>query len=590
MKFVDLYFITAPGMASKIRTISLYLSLLSILMITGLPPLYAQKETKNAKKSPQSLKAEQEALFINALAERLTGNIKESHEKFEAFTEKYPDNATAWFQLAELESLLGRSSKTVEYLSKSIKIDDKNKWFRLRLGEEYEAIRQFAEARKVYEALVKDFPDDQDFRYDVAEIYSIEERLEDAAKVYNDIERKFGASEELSLKKHRLYLMIGSPKEAKREVENLIRLNPSEATYYGMLAEILLSMGEEKQALENYYKVLDADPLNTIVHLSLSDYYQKKGMIDKSFYHLETAFLNKDVEIDSKVRILLSLLELSSKSEKYRDEGVKLVDMLVKTHPDNPRSYSMMGDVCLNNKDIPCAEKSFRQVVALEKSKFVIWDQLLALQARMQEWNQSVAYADTALEFFPNSPEIYLYKGTALLNLGRYIDASETLLAGQMIVATDKEMSCRFAACLGDVYSAWKKNSEANTYYTEALSLDPGNQLVRSRFALHKASGGSAEQAMAMAEEARTAAPGSVTVEYNYVQTLQALGKTSEAISEIKQFFTRQGDKSPLLWEYLGDLYKISGNKTEALEAWSKARSLSDFPKPSLLRKLNETN
>ena len=128
-------------------------------------------------------------------------------------------------------------------------------------------------------------------------------------------------------------------------------------------------------------KYFELDPTNGNVHLSLADYYRSIKDNAKSFDELQLAFSNTNLDIDTKVKILLSYYTLSEKSGELKEQAYTLLKILTKTHPNEAKAYTMYGDFLVRDKKTSEARDQYLKVVALDSSKYAIWNQLLSLEA-----------------------------------------------------------------------------------------------------------------------------------------------------------------------------------------------------------------
>src|SRR5260221_323229 len=111
-----------------------------------------------------------------------------------------------------------------------------------------------------------------------------------------------------------------------------------------MLAELYQSTKQPEKAMEMYNKVLQIDPENPYIHLSLADYYRSNGEKEISLYELKKAFSNKNLEVDTKVQILASYMQLIELHPELREQAFALCKLLIEAHPDDSRVHAVYGD------------------------------------------------------------------------------------------------------------------------------------------------------------------------------------------------------------------------------------------------------
>lgn len=552
---------------NHLKTLKISFFLFLIVLIN--PDLSAQKKEKG---TDNVAREESEAQYINALSEKLIMNYKSSKTLFEQFIVKYPGIAAAYYELAEINVILGSKNEGIYNLKRAIELDPKNDWYSVSLAKLYNSARMFPEALKEYEKLSKANPNNAEYKLEIAEIYLNMDKNQDALKIFDELEKQRGANTEILLKKHRILIATQKYKEAQKEVEKLIKLNPAEATYYGMLGEIHQILGNKTEAIDNYKKVLAIDPMNPVINLSMADFYQREGDFDKAYQHLENAFKNPGVEIDNKVKILLSFLDHAKTSEKHRKEGAILLDMLLETHPEDPKSYSVKGDFCLNDHDLICAEKAFAKVLELDKSKYIFWDKVMQIQKDLGKWAELLKTSDEALEYFPTTPQVYFFKGLSLLRMKKYAEARENAVSGREITIENPALTSTFYGLLAIILGDQGKFDESEEEFNNAFRTQPKNPMVLNwhafQLAIQNRDIDVAEKDIRLCTEIIRSNPEyELTMGFVYYRK----GNTTEA----EKYFSKalKNTENPRLFELMGDIFFYLNMQDKAVQNWKLAQS-----------------
>lgn len=527
---------------------------------------------KKEKGTDNVAREESEAQFINALSEKLIMNYKSAKTLFEQFIIKYPGIAAAHYELAEINVILGNKNDGIYNLKRAIEIDPKNDWYSVSLAKLYNSMRMFPEALKEYEKLSKASPENSEYKLEIAEILLNMDKNQEALRIFDDLEKQRGLNVDILLKKHRIFIATQKYKEAQKEVEKLIKLNPREATYYGMLGEIYQVLGNKTEAIENYKKVLSIDPMNPVINLSMADFYQREGDFDKAYQHLENAFKNPGVEIDNKVKILLSFLDHAKTSEKHRKEGLVLLDMLLETHHEDPKTYSVKGDFCLNDHDLICAEKAFTKVLELDKSKYIFWDKVMQIQKDLGKWTELSKTSDEALEYFPTTPQIYFFKGLALLRLKKFSEARVQAISGREIIIENPALISTFYGLQALILAEQQKYDEAEEEFNNAFRTQPKNPMVLNwhafQLAIQNRDIDVAEKDIRLCTEIIRSNPEyELTLGFVYYRkgnTLEAEKHFSKALKETE---------NPRLFELMGDIFYHLNMPEKAIQNWKIAQS-----------------
>ena len=110
-----------------------------------------------------------------------------------------------------------------------------------------------------------------------------------------------GINEEVTRRKHSLYLGLGNYKKAEKELNLLIEKYPNNPDYRHLLATFFEQTGDEKAAKEVYRQIIKIDPEDAQATISLAEGKKNNGNTGDYFARLEQVFKNPDVNIDIKI-------------------------------------------------------------------------------------------------------------------------------------------------------------------------------------------------------------------------------------------------------------------------------------------------
>lgn len=535
-------------------------------------------QTDDRKKSKKQKQGDLEnlannGLLIQAKKEAITGNLKVAQSLFRQYTGRYPNDPVGYFELARIESDLGNYSEALEHCRKACSLDPENVWYALFLAELSLGTSQVKEAIDIYEGIVKRNPGNVDYLYQLAALYVQSEKYKEAIGVYDRIDKIAGVSEEITLQKQKIYLHLNDAGAAEREILRLISAFPEETKYYSILAEFYMANDMPEKALSAYRKVAELEPDNAYIHMSLADYYRKTGDMDMAFNELKLGFATPNLDIDTKVGILLRFYTVNQLYNDLKGQAFELTRILIETHPRDPKAYSIYGDLLLQDNQFPEAREAFLQVLALDSSRYAIWEQVLQLDLRTEKLDHLLEYSKKATELFPDQPLPFLFLGLAHLQLKNPERALRALSSGANLVVDNNALLAQFYMYQGDALHAMKNDAEAFTAYERSLKLDGENSYVLNNYAYYLSlKGTELEKAGTMAKKAVTLAPknGSFLDTYGWVLFMQ--GHYAEAAEWILKSIRSDDNPSAEVLEHYGDvLYKLN-DPAGALEYWIKAR------------------
>jgi tetratricopeptide (TPR) repeat protein len=529
-------------------------------------------KSKNHKSS-LSKRANNSSLFIDANTQRILGNYNEAEKLFRKCISIDPNDDASYFELSKLALMRNNGDEAIEMAAKAVELDPKNTYYLVLYGNLLQSNEQYEKSLRVFEQLSQLKPNNIDYLDNLAVSYIYVGKNDKAIETYDQIESKIGVMEEFSLKKQSLYLQDGDVNKAAEEIEKLIAFFPAESRYYAILAEMYMANGMENKALEAYQKIIELDPDNPYIHITLADYYKKKGDPEKAFEELKTGFANPNLDIDTKVQILIAYYSVAEIYKDSKDEAFELAEILVKTHPDNPKSYSIYGDFLYQADQFEEAREAFRKVISLDSSKYVVWEQLIFVESELNDVDAMLSESLHAIELFPEQPLLYLFAGNAYYQKKNWEDGIKILKDGLAYVVNNIKLEEQFYSFLGDAYNQVKDNANSDKYYEKVLKLNPDNDYVLNNYAyflsLRKEN---LEKAAEMAGRAVELKPASSNQD-TYGWVLYQMGDYDEASIMIKKAIENGAGSNAVILEHYGDVLWKLDKTDKAIEYWEKAKA-----------------
>lgn len=512
--------------------------------------------------------------LIDAKRYEITGDTEKAEENYREYIDRYPEVATSYFELSRILAQKQQFDDAVRNSKKAVELDPDNLWYQLYLAELYQLLGNYRESIDLYENIIKKDPDNMDYYYQLAALYLSDERYLEAVDVYDRIEKKIGVSEEISMQKERIFLGLKKYDRAEEELLNLVDAYPEDSKYLSILAEFYLSNGQQEKALETYKKIVQIDPDNPYIHMSLADYYRKTGDKEKAFEELKLGFANPDLDMDTKVNILLSFYSINQLYTDLKDEAFTLAEILVKTHPNDAKSHSVYADLLLQDKKLGEAREEFLKVVTLDSSRYVIWEEVMQLDLQLEKFEHMRDFGKTVIELFPEQPIPYLLLGIANYQLKDYNTAINNLNTGSKLVVNNDLLLSQFYMYLGDSYHAVNNPDESDKAYEKSLAISDTNAYVLNNYSYYLSlRNKNLDKAEQMAKKAVTLEKDNPSFEDTYGWVLFRLGRYEEA--KIWVFKSIQGDETPSgeVLEHYGDILFKLGDVDQAVDYWRKAKT-----------------
>ena len=539
---------------------------------------YSQKHGKKKRKDKDSTEkvdnsTEVTNIFIDATTAKLLGDKEKAISLYESCLRKNPQHAASMYELAQLYFDASDYSAAARFAEQAMELEPGNKWYKLLLVEIYGKAGEKKQLLEICEKLVKQDPGNVDFLYELSNAYLMNNDGNSAIKTYDKIEEIIGVTEEISLQKQKIYLIQKKTDQAAEEIEKLRTQFPEEETrYLSILAEMYMQAGKPDKAAEYYEQILKTDPQNTYIHITLADYYKQKGDKKRAFDELKIGFANPALDIDTKIRVLLSYFTVSEIYNENKSDVFQLAQILVKTHPDDPKAHSMYGDFLLDDKKYAEARDEYRKVISIDSSRYAVWESLLNTDIQLTDYESLTSEASRAIELFPLLPVPYLFKGVALLEKKQIAESISSFNTGVKLVSGNIPLQLQFYTYLGDAYNRDKNYSLSDESYDKALKLDPENSLVLNNYAYYLSlRNENLDKAETMAAKAVKSDPSNPANMDTYGWVLYKLGRYTEAAEWVEKAVAATPAADPDLLEHLGDIYFKLGNVDKAVETWKNA-------------------
>ena len=560
-----------------------------LILLAGFLMIHACKSSSRvqSEKPPENLKKKTEQqqergdnsrFFLDGVKQKSLGNTEQAINFFQKAIEVNPEEPAAHYELAKLLVKKNKLDEALYETQRAAELDPDNDWYKLLLANIYEKKGQYQESLEVWEELVQKNPDNIEYKFELAGKYIFAGEKKKAIELFDEIEERAGINEQLSIQKQKLYQSLGEEEKAIGEIQKLIQNNPAESRYYALLAEAYMNQGNREKALEAYKKISEIDPEDPYVHISLSDFYRKSGEQEKAFEELKLGFKNPQLDIDTKVQILLAYYTVNQLYSEYKDQALALSEILIEAHPEEPKAHSIHADLLYQQDKFEEAREAFRKVISIDSGKYVVWEQLLFIEAELEDYKAMKREASRAVELFPQQPLLYFFAGVSEAQLKNYEEAVRYLERGKTFVIENNPLLIQFYANLGDNYNQLGKHEKSDEYYEKALELDPNNSLVLNNYAYYLSLRGiNLEKAKTMAEKAVQLDSANSANLDTYAWVLFKLGEFEAAEKQIIKAMEYGGEQDGTLHEHYGDiLYKL-GKKKEALQRWKKAKELGGY-------------
>ena len=514
-----------------------------------------------------------EFLFVEALKQKMFGNNQEAIRYLSSCLEIDPNSSAAMYELAKVHASNNDYTSSALLLEKAISLNSDNKWYKILLAQIYQQSNQLAKSAEIYDQLLQKDPENLEYLYRKAILLSNAKKTDEALQTYNRLEEKVGVSEQISVAKQQLYVSEGNFDKALEEIEKLIDTNPRDPKYYGLLADLYLNQGDSTNALKYYRKIQEIDPDNGYVHFSLANYYLQQGEIEKSFKETKKGFRSNTIDIQNKLQLYMMLTENPGKSKIGNEQEDVLINILLEQYPNEFLVHTVHAESLLKKGNLKEARAELLKALEIEKNDYMIWERVLFLDNDLQDWQGLYEHSTTAMELFPNQPQVYFLNAIASVQLEKYEETISVSEEGLDFVIDNPQMEGQFLMLQGEALYKLNQVQEAFKLFDKAVDLDKENHIALNNYAYYLSLyGENLDKAERMSGKVIERFPDNPTYLDTHAWVLFKKGNFSLAKFYMESALNNGGAENETLLEHYGDiLYKLD-KIDEAVEYWKKAK------------------
>jgi len=413
-----------PDSAKRLKKLA-FLILPALLLSPTLP---AQNTLGGEAKIVPEAEVNRQSAFVDAERERLLGHHDRAIELYKKFTSDTPDNGAGWYGFARSYFAKEDFANALDAISKAVEKEPANEWYQIFQADVFEKTGRVKDAVKVYENLAKRFPQTIEFLEHLAYLSVLSGDPQGGLRALEKVEKIRGINPENSMEKHMIYVGLGDDKKAAAELQKLADAYPDRIEYRHRLAEYYTAMGDKANARRVYEDILRRNPDDPVAKLAALE--KEKNSSDAAYLaSLKPLFADPKVSIDAKIKEVLPFFpKLNAGTDAALTQNLlELGSLVEKSHPDDPKAWSLSGDLLYHaNRPAEALEK-YRRCIQLNPSVFSVWENTLDILQQQKNYDQMLRIGEQAIDAFPNQPKAYLYYGVAATEKGKYDDAISQL-------------------------------------------------------------------------------------------------------------------------------------------------------------------
>jgi tetratricopeptide (TPR) repeat protein len=543
--------------------------------------LVHEEESKNISLLNDDQRQQFQFLFIEGVKQRTIGNPEEAIKIFSRCLEMDPSSSTSLYEIANIHLLKGDFQSAMIMLERAVSLNPQNQYYLILLAKIYQQNKLYEKAAETFGALALLIPDNADYPIFHAEMLNQAGKQEEALTCYNELEKRWGVTEQVSLGKQSIF-------EAYHEIENLLAKFQGETKYFGLLADMYLADSVMDKSLENYNKILQYKPNDGFVQFSLSNYYRVVGDYAQSYDHLKKGFDNSSLELDPKIQMYMLLAQ--TEDHRLTDvQQLELIQILINEYVDDERPRALLSEYFLAKKLNKEAREQLRLVVEINKGNYTYWERLLFVDNDLLDWKSLQKDSKTAIKYFPEQPVLYILDAVSKIQLGNYQEVFSVLDSAEVNANNNNQVLSQVYTYRAEAYYKLKKYEDAYSWFDKVVKVDPQNYLAMNNYAyylsLRSIKLDVAEKLSSLVVQNN---PNNATYLDTYAWVLFKKKDFQLAKFYQESALSNSTEENPVLVEHYGDILFFLNEKDKAVKQWEKSLKMGNPSKvlPEKIKKV----
>ena len=404
-----------------------------------------------------------------------------------------------------------------------------------------------ADMEQGFRELIRDFPKEEAFQYQLARFYASEGRVDEAEQVMrsvvslvpDDVNARLGLAQFLA--------QMRSPEAAEKALEAFVAENPNQPELRAALGRLYEANAKPDAALEVYEELAKRDPKSRpglTARVRVAALRIGKGAIDEGRKLVDAVLVDEPDNADA----LLIRAGLRVRDQKF-DDAIADVRTVLRKEPENTRAMLLMARTHTLMNEGVLAKDAYRRLLAADPKNPEAPRELAALEAVGKNLDGAEEVLRTRLKVAPGDVDA----GSRLVNL----------LGAQKAWREAEEEARRIAALPDDqgvgqfqlarVLRAQGRNEEAIQAFRKALEKNPGWPIALEGLVSALTEVGKPEEAMRPLKEFRAKYPQDLSVKFLEGGVLARGGDKAGAEKVFNEIVGAKPDAS-MAWAALASL------------------------------------
>lgn len=513
--------------------------------------------------------------FIEAVKQKLMGNIGEALQRLEQCLKINPESDAAYFQKAQLLVGLGDNAQGKVFAIKAHTLDPDNFWYLMMLAGLYYNDHNIDSAIIFYEKAVVLYPDREDLLLNLGNLYSESGKYDNADLIFKRFDQKYGLNETSTVASIKNLMLAKRYDEALEKTNLLLDEFPDEMLYNGLLAEIYHAKGENEKATNVYKQLLVKNPDEPAVQLSYCDFLLDSKSYKEFFLFLNKPLVNEYLARENKISLMGRLIETPEIVNHYSNYIQVALMILEADNVNDDLILLLRPELLIKQNKLEDAAQRLEEIISGNPDNYFAWEKLLLVYLEQKNFKMLQEKGrECSTRFNMSFLAKMLYAWGATENKD-YDVAVDELRKAAILAGDNKEMIMQVLSLRADVYYRQKRYNEAFDTFDQALKVDNNDLTILNNYAYYLAEQNlRLKEAEIMSERVIKTESDNPTFLDTYGWVLYKRGKLRQAQKVMESIISKEGEHDAVMYEHLGYIFNKRRDCKNAVINWNIALKL----------------
>lgn len=372
-----------------------------------------------------------------------------------------------------------------------------------------------------------------------------------------------------------LYKSTGNMNGLVLVFDQLIRLSPTQQSYYFDRASANYAAGKTENALASYQLI--EDKFGPSPALS-----RARERIAKDKQHPEN-----NGEINIKPDDVLSAATHFIAQRNFHSAAA-ILEKVAATHQEDALFLTLYGDVLYETGNLQGSLQYYKKALKVTDQLYGVWEKVLNIHIILGQYKEMAEVGENALSIYPNQAILYYYMAFALHREKQNNAALSNVKSALALDGDNKELQALITALQAEILIDERKPEEADRAFDKAIKLDPSNYQIMNNYAYYLAlRNENLDKAVLLIHKAAMASPQDASIADTYALILLKGGRYTEAKTWIEKALQNNEAENGVYLEHYGDILFLAGEQEKGVLQWKKAKDAGN-DSSLLKRKINE--